>query len=109
MLGVLIHSLAALAALFRLDPTIDKFLQNVQRYSAVRQDNFMKLPNIEFSSELSLCFFTELENFQHTDFVGGRLTRHDDVAIDRIDAIALLIRGVLYEIVNRLLARPPLR
>jgi hypothetical protein len=70
------------AALLRFHPAIHQFLQNIERDGAVGEHDFMELPNIELISKFLLRLLTQLQNFDHADLVGRRLTWHDDVTID---------------------------
>ena len=53
-----------------------------------------------------LCFFPQLKNFQHADFVGQRLTGHDEIALDLSDHLQLRHAGIGEHVVDGLLARP---
>jgi hypothetical protein len=66
----------------------------------------VELTQVELCAELLFRFLAQIENAEHPDLVGGGLARHDDIAVDRIDAVRFGVRRVLLQIIDRLLARP---
>ena len=66
----------------------------------------MEFADIEAITDLAPGAFSELLDFQFTDFVGERLARHRNVTIDFIDNVILKFRVVLHEIIDRLLPIP---
>ena len=69
----------------------------------------MELSHVEPVAEFARGVGSQLLELQLADLVRERLARHVDVAVDLHDDVVLGLAGVLFEVVDGLLARPPFR
>ena len=62
--------------------------------------------NVKSLTEFRPGMLSQFEDFEHTNFVRRRLSGHDDIAFNRLDAVAFRVRCVGHQIVDGLFARP---
>src|SRR4030095_3422415 len=83
------------------DPALDFFAQHPQRQRSVFQHHIVEISDIELVAELLLRLVAETTDFEIADHVGGRLSRHGDVAIDFRFGAGLRLRRVRAHVVDR--------
>lgn len=69
----------------------------------------MIVSEVEGCAELPSRQLAQFENFEHADFVGGRLGGRHNVSVGFGEDVALGIRSVGAEVIHHLRARPFLR
>src|SRR3982075_665001 len=61
---------------------VDLLLEDFERQRAVLEQRLVKFTLVEFFSELLFRAGAQFLNLEHSYFVGARLSRKDDVALD---------------------------
>src|SRR5262249_7407519 len=101
------HSRRLLQLLVRRgDVVLDLLLEEVERESAVAQDDVVEVADVEFGAELLFGLRAQVADFELADLVGKALAGPGNVAIDFSDG---LIRNVQLEESNGAVAIPALR
>src|SRR5580704_10812096 len=104
-------SLTVYAGLTRqrlLHPPMHLAVEHVERQRTLTERRVMKRPQIEASTETRTGFGAQLQELELAEFVGERLTRPRNVAIDLALHVRLVHRRIGMEVVDHLLPRPML-
>src|SRR6266404_4767358 len=99
-------SLATSLCSLGVDPMLDMRLEEAQRHGALLQDGIVEGAYVELGPKAALSFDAQLANLELAEFVGQRLPRPDDVAIDFDGDVLIRLAGVVLEKLDGLLARP---
>src|SRR5687768_16488063 len=89
-----------------MDPASHVPLQQPEWNCSRVKDNLVEVAEVEARSERSFYLAPELPHLELADLVGNRLAGPCNIAVDLVDYVVLVFRGVLQEVIDGFLTVP---